>query len=32
MPGFHWMTCYGDYTREIGYALKKIPIAWEPLA
>jgi len=32
MPGFHWMTCYGDYMREIGYALKKIPIAWEPLA
>ena len=32
MPGFHWMTCYGDYTREIAYALKKIPIAWEQLA
>ncbi|KPJ70075.1 MAG: hypothetical protein AMS14_11165 [Planctomycetes bacterium DG_20] len=31
MPGFHWMVCYGDYRREIGYALKKIPIAWEPL-
>ncbi|HUU92609.1 MAG TPA: sugar isomerase [Phycisphaerae bacterium] len=31
MPGFHWMTCYGDYRRELGYALKKIPIAWEQL-
>lgn len=29
MPGFHWMTIYGDYGREIGYALKKIPIGWE---
>ena len=29
MPGFHWMTCYGDYTRELGYALKKIPIQWD---
>ena len=31
MPGFHWMTGYGDYTREIGYALKRIPIEWEVL-
>jgi L-fucose isomerase-like protein len=31
MPGFHWMVSYGDYTREIGYALKKIPIAWDYL-
>jgi hypothetical protein len=29
MPGFHWMTIYGDYLRETGYALKKLPIAWE---
>ena len=21
MPGFHWMTCYGDCTKEFGYAL-----------
>jgi hypothetical protein len=28
-PGFHWMTIYGDYHREIGYALKKIPIQWD---
>lgn len=32
MPGFHWMTIYGDYLRETGYALKKIPIAWEVLS
>jgi hypothetical protein len=31
MPGFHWMTCYGDYMREIAYALKRIPIPWENL-
>jgi len=31
MPGFHWMTCYGDYTREINYVLRRIPIAWENL-
>ncbi len=29
MRGFHWMTIYGDYHREIGYATKKLPIAWE---
>ena len=29
MPGFHWMTIYGDYVRETGYALKKIPIKWD---
>ncbi len=32
MPGFHWMTGYGDYTRELGYALKRVPIKWECLA
>jgi hypothetical protein len=32
MPGFHWMSCYGDYMREIGYALKKVKIEWETLA
>jgi len=31
MPGFHWMTWYGDYIRETGYALKKIGIAAEHL-
>ena len=32
LRGFHWMTCYGDYHREIGYALKRIPVRWEVLA
>jgi hypothetical protein len=31
MPGFHWMTIYGDYLKEMGYALRKIPIKWEVL-
>ena len=31
MPGFHWMTCYGDYRRELGYALKRTDVAWEDL-
>jgi len=31
MPGFHWMTWYGDHIRETGYALKKIGIGWENL-
>lgn len=31
MPGFHWMTCYGDYIRELGYALKKVGIKWDNL-
>ncbi len=29
MPGFHWMTGYGDYSREIGYAIKRVGIRWE---
>ncbi|HNS21442.1 MAG TPA: hypothetical protein PKH24_13145 [Sedimentisphaerales bacterium] len=31
MPGFHWMTGYGDYRKELGYACKKVGIAWEDL-
>jgi hypothetical protein len=31
MPGFHWMTGYGDYLRETGYALRRMNIAWEQL-
>lgn len=31
MPGFHWMTVYGDYMRETAYALRKVGIAWENL-
>ena len=29
MPGFHWMTCYGDCAKEFGYALKRVGIQWE---
>lgn len=28
MRGFHWMTCYGDCTKEVGYAIKKLGIEW----
>jgi len=31
MPGFHWITVYGDYMRETEYALKKIGIDFENL-
>jgi hypothetical protein len=31
MPGFHWMTCYGDFIRETGYAIKKIGIQFDNL-
>lgn len=29
MPGFHWMTGYGDFTRELPYALRRVGIAWD---
>ena len=32
MPGFHTVLCYGDYLREVGYALKKTGIAWENIS
>jgi hypothetical protein len=31
MPGFHWITVYGDYLKESGYALKKLGIDFEIL-
>ena len=31
MPGFHWITVYGNYIKETGYALKKIRIEFENL-
>jgi len=31
MPGFHWMSCYGDYMKEIGYALSKTKIGWDDM-
>jgi len=30
--GFHWMACYGNYLKEVGYALKKIDIDWLDLS
>jgi hypothetical protein len=32
MPGFHWMIGYGDYGREVGYALRRVGIQWEFLS
>jgi hypothetical protein len=32
MRGFHWMTCYGNYLRETGYALKKVGVEWVSLS
>ena len=29
MQGFHTVTCYGDYLREVGYALKRLGIPWD---
>ena len=30
MEGFHTQVCYGDYLREVGYALKKLgTIEWQ---
>ena len=31
MPGFHWMSGYGDYMKEFGYALKRVGIEWDTL-
>ena len=32
MKGFHWMTCYGDYLRETGYALGKVGVDYVNLS
>jgi len=32
MPGFHWMTGYGDYLQEVGYALRRVNIEWDCLS
>jgi L-fucose isomerase-like protein len=29
VQGFHTVTCYGDYLREVGYVLGKVKIEWE---
>lgn len=31
MRGFHWAVVYGDYRREVGYALRRLGIAWDLL-
>ncbi len=31
MCGFHWMMAYGDHRKELGYALRKVNIAWDDL-
>jgi len=31
MPGFHWMTGYGDYLQEVGYAWRRVGIDWDIL-
>ena len=31
IPGQHCMTCYGDYRKEIDYALRRVGIRWENL-
>lgn len=31
MPGFHWITVYGDYIKEAEYAFKKIGIGFDNL-
>jgi len=30
--GFHCMICYGDYLREVGYALGKVGIEWQNIS
>ncbi len=32
MRGFHWMTCYGDYLREIQYACSKVNIGFDNIS
>lgn len=31
MPGFHWMFSYGDYMKEVGYAIRRVGIHWDDL-
>ena len=31
MPGYRWVLIFGDYLRETGYALRRVPIAWDCL-
>jgi len=29
--GFHWAVAYGDYRREVGYALRRVGVQWDNL-
>jgi len=29
MPGFHWMSAYGDFRKELPYALRRVGIEWD---
>jgi hypothetical protein len=29
MPGYRWVLVYGDYLRETGYVLRRVPIEWD---
>jgi hypothetical protein len=31
MRGFHWMMGYGDYLKEVGYAMRKLKVEWVKL-
>ena len=31
LHGFHWMLGYGDYRKEVSYALRRVGIAWDNL-
>lgn len=31
MPGYRWALGFGDYLREVGYALRRVGIAWDCL-
>ena len=32
MRGLHWVACYGDYRREVGYALGKKGLSWRDIS
>ena len=31
MRGFHWMSCYGDYLREVKFATRKLGLEWSKI-
>ncbi|MCE5308484.1 MAG: hypothetical protein LLG20_12665 [Acidobacteriales bacterium] len=32
IEGFHTVTCYGDYLKEVGYALKRTGVKWQNIS